>query len=211
MQPVNSELVAIQNEIRASFNWNLSDDIDSAMELSKVMNPKPTIKLNGHVVVIGANAPANYAPIHPAIVADGAIGAVSDYTNVALLVSDGDGFPYLEKAINANIPICLHAHGDNRKQWKKVLDLIGPNYPILLTHQTPNEIENMSNPGGFTDGDRAVCIAYALGATSVELVGFSIREVGPWSGITDTKRKLIKLEWMNKVLQILGFGDLGER
>ena len=210
MQPVNSELVAIQDEIRAAFNWELSDDIDSALELSKIVNPKPTIELNGHVVVIGANAPASYSPAHPAIVADGAIGAVLDYSNVKLLVSDGDGFPYIEKAINAEIPICLHAHGDNRKQWKKVLDITGSNYPILLTHQTPIDIENMSNPGGFTDGDRAVCIAYALGATSVELVGFSTREVGPWSGITDTKRKLMKLMWMNKILQKLGFGDLDE-
>jgi uncharacterized Rossmann fold enzyme len=210
MQPVNSELVAIQDEIRAAFNWELSDDIDSALELSKIDNPKPTIELNGHVVVIGANAPANYVPVHPAIVADGAIGAVSDFSNVKLLVSDGDGFPYIEKAIDANIPLCLHAHGDNHEQWRKVLNKTGPNYPILLTHQTPIEIQNMSNPGGFTDGDRAVCIAYALGATSVELVGFSTQEVGPWSGVTDTKRKLMKLVWMNKVIQILGFGDLGE-
>ena len=61
----------------------------------------------------------------------------------------------------------------------------------------------MANPGGFTDGDRAVCIAFALGAESVTLVGFSTSEVGSWSGVTDTKRKLIKLKWMSKVLQLL--------
>jgi uncharacterized Rossmann fold enzyme len=61
----------------------------------------------------------------------------------------------------------------------------------------------MHNPGGFTDGDRAVCIAFALGADEVELVGFSIDEVGIWSGVTDKKRKLMKLKWMNKVLKLL--------
>ena len=42
-----------------------------------------------------------------------------------------------------------------------------------------------------------------LGATDVDLVGFSTRDVGQWSGVTDKKRKLIKLKWMNKVLNIL--------
>ena len=41
---------------------------------------------------------------------------------------------------------------------------------LILTHQTPLEIEGMYNPGGFTDGDRAVCIALALGAENIELL-----------------------------------------
>ena len=65
------------------------------------------------------------------------------------------------------------------------------------------KIGGMHNPGGFTDGDRAVCIAFALGANEVELVGFSTDDVGQWSGVTDKKRKLIKLQWMNRVLNIL--------
>jgi uncharacterized Rossmann fold enzyme len=48
-----------------------------------------------------------------------------------------------------------------------------------------------------------VCIAFALGAEEVELAGFSIDEVGVWSGVTDKKRKLMKLKWMNKVLKLL--------
>ena len=72
-----------------------------------------------------------------------------------------------------------------------------------MTHQTPGNIEGMYNPGGFTDGDRAVCIALALGASEIELVGFSVKEVGAWSGVTDEKRKLIKLKWMNRVLKML--------
>ena len=46
-------------------------------------------------------------------------------------------------------------------------------------------------------------MAFALGAKEVELVGFSTEDVGRWSGVTDKKRKLIKLKWMSKVLQIL--------
>ena len=192
MRPVDDRLVTIQDEIRTSFNWDISEDIESAQNLANSCgNPKPEIHFSGIVTVVGANAPPNFIPTNPTIVADGAIGAINDYSMVHLLVSDGDGFPYIQNAIDARIPICLHAHGD---------------YPILLTHQTPLTIENMSNPGGFTDGDRAVCIAFALGADSVELVGFSTKEVGPWSGVTDSKRKLIKLKWMSKVLQMLNLG-----
>tara|TARA_Y100000287_G_C14158547_1_gene323488 strand:+ start:236 stop:874 length:639 start_codon:yes stop_codon:yes gene_type:complete len=207
MRPVDDRLVTIQDEIRTSFNWEISEDIESAQNLANSCgNPKPEIHFSGIVTVVGANAPPNFIPTNPTIVADGAIGAINDYSMVHLLVSDGDGFPYIQNAIDARIPICLHAHGHNQEEWEKVLHLAGEDYPILLTHQTPLTIENMSNPGGFTDGDRAVCIAFALGADSVELVGFSTKEVGPWSGVTDSKRKLIKLKWMSKVLQMLNLG-----
>ena len=152
---------------------------------------------------MGAAAPANFVPHHPTIVADGAIGALEDYSKVVLIVSDGDGTPFIERALNQGIPICLHAHGDNVESWKNILSISGDEQQIILTHQTPYEIEGMFNPGGFTDGDRAVCIAFALGANEVELVGFTTSEVGAWSGITDEKRKLIKLKWMNKVLRLL--------
>ena len=138
--------------------------------------------------------------------ADGAIGAIADLSSVALIVTDGDGTPHIEKALNKGIPICLHAHGDNIESWSRILSKIDNEQEVLLTHQTPGEIDGMYNPGGFTDGDRAVCIAFALGASEVKLVGFSTDEVGQWSGVTDEKRKIIKLQWMNKVLNILSLG-----
>ena len=65
------------------------------------------------------------------------------------------------------------------------------------------DYQTFSTENESRHGDRAVCIAFALGASEVKLVGFSTDEVGQWSGVTDEKRKLIKLKWMNKVLQIL--------
>ncbi len=204
MQPVNQELVSIQDAVRESFGWSLESDFESAIKLlGACQNPTSNLSLEGKVVVVGAAAPANYIPTLPTIVADGAVGALANYSNVVLIVSDGDGMPHLEHALNKGIPICLHAHGDNIEDWENVLSLIDENQEIILTHQTPNNIEGMYNPGGFTDGDRAVCIAFALGAEEVELIGFSTNEVGPWSGVTDEKRKLIKLKWMNKVLRLL--------
>lgn len=204
MKPVNHDLILIQDEIRESFGWGLESDYESAKSLvSQCNNPTPSLHFESKVTVVGAAAPPDIVPDYPAIVADGAIGAISDLSRVALIVTDGDGTPHLEKALNKGIPICLHAHGDNQDSWARILSIIDKNQEVLLTHQTPYEIDGMYNPGGFTDGDRAVCIAFALGATEVELVGFSINDVGQWSGVTDEKRKLIKLKWMSRVLQIL--------
>ena len=203
MEPVDQRLILIQDEIRESFGWDIDSDYASAKSLShSCKNPTVSLKFDSTVTVVGAAAEPGIVPSNPTIAADGAIGAIADLSKVALIVTDGDGGPYLEKALNRGIPICLHAHGDNVDAWNEVLSIINEDQEVILTHQTPKKIEGMHNPGGFTDGDRAVCIAFALGAKEVELIGFSTKDVGQWSGVTDKKRKLIKLKWMNKVLQI---------
>ena len=204
MKAIDEELIFIQDEIRESFGWSLDSDIDSAKLLvSKCKNSEPNVRFEGKVTVVGAAAEPGVKTQFPTVVADGAIGAIADLSSVALIVTDGDGTPHIEKALNKGIPICLHAHGDNVESWNDILSLIDDEQEIYLTHQTPMTIGGMHNPGGFTDGDRAVCIAFALGANEVELVGFSTDDVGQWSGVTDKKRKLIKLQWMSKVLNIL--------
>ena len=204
MKAVDHDLILIQDEIRESFNWSLESDYESALQLVKAChNPNAAVHLDGKVTVVGAAVAPGFSPTNPTIVADGAIGAINDLSKVVLIVTDGDGTPYLEKALNKGIPICLHAHGDNSEDWKKLLGTINSEQEIMLTHQTPYSIPGMHNPGGFTDGDRAVCVALALGAKEIELVGFSVDEVGIWSGVTDKKRKLMKLKWMNRVLTLL--------
>ena len=204
MKAVNEDLILIQDEIRESFGWGLDSDVESAeLLVSKCKNSEPNLRFEGKVTVVGAAAEPGVKSQYPIVVADGAIGAIEDLSTVALIVTDGDGTPHIERALNKGIPICLHAHGDNVESWSKILSQINERQEVFLTHQTPREIDGMYNPGGFTDGDRAVCIAFALGATEVELVGFSTDDVGQWSGVTDKKRKLIKLQWMRRVLNIL--------
>jgi uncharacterized Rossmann fold enzyme len=67
----------------------------------------------------------------------------------------------------------------------------------------------MENFGGFTDGDRAVCLVLALGVHrhNISLVGFSTTSIGEWSGQTNPVRKLEKLEWMVKILQMLELSE----
>ena len=114
------------------------------------------------------------------------------------------------QAMKRGIPIILHAHGDNTAEWSELLTFSSARRtppPIVLTHQTPEPIEGMHNPGGFTDGDRAVCFARALGVSRerIKLLGTRTDLVGAWSGATDPERKLVKLQWMAKGLQHLGF------
>ncbi len=149
------------------------------------------------------------------IAADGAVGVLneSEYPGIAwdsllCIVSDGDGeMADLMKAAQKGVPFVLHAHGDNVKQWIELLEvLILHNTPLILTHQTPENLQEMHNPGGFTDGDRAVCFALSqnVAIEQIHLRGFRTDSIGRWTGRTNPERKMRKLEWMSRVLDIAG-------
>ena len=153
------------------------------------------------------------------IAADGATGVLSTlpdslaeraWSRLACVVSDADGGEGTVAAVKRGIPMILHAHGDNIDAWTELLALASSRRtppPIVLTHQTPESIAGMHNPGGFTDGDRAACFARALGVPRerIRLLGTRTDIVGEWSGSSDPEQKLLKLQWMAKVLQYLGF------
>lgn len=151
------------------------------------------------------------------IVADGAAGVFSllpdtsaerAWSRLLFMVSDADGGDGTIQAARRGKTIFLHAHGDNREDWKKLLDIsieASSPPPLVLTHQTPEEIPGMHNPGGFTDGDRAACIALSLGVPvdRITLLGTNTEEVGRWSGTTVRSTKLEKLKWMGRILRLL--------
>jgi hypothetical protein len=150
--------------------------------------------------------------------ADGAVGVLQDlpetiadraWSRLVCVVSDGDGGPGTLAAVKRGVPFILHSHGDNEKSWRSLLKLAentATPSPLVLTHQTPNQIDGMHNPGGFTDGDRAVCFLIALGldAERIKMLGTRSDIVGKWSGATDPERKLVKLQWMDRVIRMLG-------
>ena len=152
------------------------------------------------------------------VAADGAVGVLSSlsesiseraWARLVCIVSDADGGEGTIEAVKRGIPVILHAHGDNFESWKTLLDTASRNsFPprLVLTHQTPGEINGMYNPGGFTDGDRAICFLLALGVPieKISLLGTRTDIVGKWSGVTKPAEKIIKLEWMAKVLDIIG-------
>ena len=174
----------------------------------------------GPITVIGAAAEASdiRAAIqdgHRIIAADGAVGVLTEveFPNLAwdallCIVSDADGeSEHLAMAAERKIPFVLHAHGDNVDNWANLLDILHAySTPLILTHQTPKPIQGMLNPGGFTDGDRAVCFALAMNVppSQITLRGFRTDIIGRWTGATHPERKMRKLEWMARVLEIAG-------
>ena len=152
------------------------------------------------------------------IAADGAAGAISllpkttaerAWSRLAFIVSDADGGEGTIEAVNRGKTVFLHAHGDNENDWRALLEIAknAPTPPpLILTHQTNGEIAGMHNPGGFTDGDRAACIAISLGiqVERITMLGTNTEKVGRWSGTTEKEKKLVKLKWMETILQALG-------
>ena len=233
--PPPPPLLAVQDEVRAAFGWSLSDDQRSARALSdRMLSPEPfgvphwsSAAREAHlerlasmcltasrVVVVGAAATveevtAAAGPGTVFVAADGAAGAVPAHLPLIAVVSDLDGGVHLHSAVERGPVVVLHAHGDNRSAWEQHLatwaDLDTPP-PLVLTHQGPDLVAGMHNPGGFTDGDRAVCLLRWMDVPkhALAFVGFALDKVGPWSGVTDPNRKLQKLTWMAEVLHRLG-------
>ena len=55
------------------------------------------------------------------------------------------------------------------------------------------QFPGVHNFGGFTDGDRGVFLADAMGAKSIRLVGFDFEHPNPKDRPAETKKK--KLDW----------------
>jgi hypothetical protein len=84
--------------------------------------------------------------------------------------------------------LVLHAHGDNIERVKSLI----PKVDAFVGTTQSIPFDRIYNFGGFTDGDRAVCIAKEMGAKSIQLIGFDFERA---SGV---KRK--KLEWAKRIL-----------
>ena len=176
--------------------------------------------ISGPITILGAAAEAGdvrdaILAGHRLIAADGSVGVLTEaefpdvaWNSLLCVVSDGDGDrAHLAMAAERKIPFVLHAHGDNQNQWMELLDVLHLyNTPIILTHQTPSNLAGMVNPGGFTDGDRAVCFALAMNASNNQLTlrGFRTDKIGRWTGSTVPERKMRKLEWMKRIIEIAG-------
>ncbi len=233
LNPAQHGLLSLQDEVRDAFGWSEEADALSASDMSKLFQKeapygrrewvmtsrqsalstlKQSICSAKRLVVVGAGSESVSVNDYPQalfVAADGAVGAVDDLTRVLCVVSDGDGAEHLERAAQAGVHIVLHAHGDNHDVWMRLVEAwsqLERTPPLTLTHQSNVELEGMHNPGGFTDGDRALCFIHALGRSleEIECVGFRTDVVGPWSGTTNPERKKRKLAWMEESMRRLG-------
>ena len=232
------ELLAVQSTVRDYFGWDYQADLTSAIEMGSMMRDSQPygvplwalenrnssmsllakrLKSAKKIVIVGASVEEIDVGLlddeeSVIIAADGSVGAVAGYSNLVCVVTDFDGTPHINKVADNGPVFVAHAHGDNYQRWKELLGrwskLASPPR-LILTHQVTEQIEGLENFGGFTDGDRAVCLALALGVNlqDITLVGFSTTKVGKWSGQTNPERKLEKLDWMLKVLEIIGLSN----
>lgn len=115
---------------------------------------------------------------------------------VDAVFTDLDGATDTFPAMNAEGTIMVvHAHGDNiplLHRW--VPRFTGP--VVGTTQAAP--VDGLHNFGGFSDGDRAVFAAHALGARDVRLVGFDLDD----PRVDPMKRG--KLRWARRLLAALG-------
>ena len=88
-------------------------------------------------------------------------------------------------------PVAVHAHGDNVPAIREIVPDCGD---ALLPTTQAEPRGPVSNPGGFTDGDRAAFLADHFGAAHLSFVGWDFDD--PTVGAVKAK----KLEWAKRLL-----------
>ena len=196
----------LYQEICDYFSFSPVDDEHAAQVLSSLTTSDATPRLSrlikGKQITVCGNAPGlsrELEKISGVIVAADAAGGVL-YKNGILpdvIVTDLDGID--EDALEMNQKgtiLVVHAHGDNIPRIQSWVPKITG--PLVCTTQG-RPFGHLYNFGGFTDGDRAVFLAYAMDAREVHLVGFDLDD----PEVTPMKKG--KLLWAKRLLSILGY------
>ncbi len=131
------------------------------------------------------------------IAADGAANRLyAEGIRPAAIVTDLDGATEAFTEMNREgTVIVVHAHGDNRDLLRFWVPLFPG--PLVGTTQA-RPFDGIHNFGGFSDGDRAVFLAHALGATEVILAGFLLDD----TAVNPVKRD--KLRFARELLRLAG-------
>jgi len=122
-----------------------------------------------------------------------------------LIVTDFDGkIKDQILALEQRSILIVHSHGDNLNTLRKYLPELVSGSFIITTQIKP--LPGSSNFLGFTDGDRAVCLATMMSAKRIFLLGFDLSSsVGSYSkpfqlDSTQRERKIKKFEIAKSVV-----------
>jgi uncharacterized Rossmann fold enzyme len=197
----------IYDEILADMGYSRREDERSAQELAKILRRVGSISLvqlrksiAGERIVVTGGAlrqeDVNSIPRFRIIATGQSIPLLQrNGRSSAVLVTDLDGDLKSQKVECRKGAIAVvHAHGNNIDLQEEVEDFKGK---LVGTCQC-RPVLPLYNFGGFTDGDRAVALALAMGATKVLLAGFRFDEPMP---NTESKRK--KLVWAKRIIDLL--------
>lgn len=158
------------------------------------------------VVIVGpaladASWPERLPADAPVLVSDDAVHHVMPVLRPLAIVTDLDGdLPAHAAASALEVPLFVHAHGDNGDVIAGHLDHLRG--PLLGTTQVEPR-GRVHNFGGFTDGDRAACLAAHAGAARLTLVGFDFDAPVAKPG-RDAATKARKLAWAQRIIAGLG-------
>lgn len=174
--------------ILAHFSFDRAKDEEAAVLLSSLLSRDDLGLLDGLIrgktVTVCGNGPSLTGELDrirgTAIAADGAANRLIAYgIRPAVIVTDLDGATDAFISMNREgTVIVVHAHGDNMDLLRRWV----PRFPGLLVGTTQSRpFDCIHNFGGFSDGDRAVFLAEALGASEVVIAGFDLDDptVGP--------------------------------
>ena len=181
-------------EILEDFGFSRENDEESAKLLDEILSVEGCLTLEdlkGYVdfsdkfIVFGAGPSLkehvkflkeNYdLKDYVLVSADGATTAlVEEKIAPDIVATDLDG--NLDDILLANFRganVVIHAHGDNIDKIAKLT----PFFTSVLGTTQAQPVGNLYNFGGFTDGDRALFLAVALGASEITLAGMDFGDV----------------------------------
>ena len=181
-------------EILDDFGFSRENDEESAKLLDEILSTEGCLTLNDLAEIVGFSDKYIVFGAGPSIkehirmlkkdydlkdyvlvAADGATTAPIEERIVPdIVATDLDG--NIDDILLANLRganIVIHAHGDN---IEKIATMSSFFNNVLGTTQA-QPVGNLYNFGGFTDGDRAIFLAVALGASEITLAGMDFGDI----------------------------------
>jgi hypothetical protein len=193
-------------EICDYFSFDRKKDEEAAHLLASLMHcdglPFLEALSRGKTVTVCGNAPSlrrETEMVSGSIFAADAAAEVlvSQGIRPDAIFTDLDGATDLFPDLNRTGTILVvHAHGDNiplLRYWVPRFE-----GPVIATTQSA-PFARVYNFGGFTDGDRAVFAAHALGAERIRIIGFDLDD----QDVDPVKRG--KLYWARRLLAVIGY------
>jgi uncharacterized Rossmann fold enzyme len=192
-------------KILAYFGFDRAGDEEAARLLALLLDrddlPRLAALADGREVTVCGNAPClagQLGQVRGTVFAADAAAEVLDRGGIRpdAIFTDLDGATDLFIDLNRQgTVIVVHAHGDNMPLLRHWVPRFSG--PLVATTQA-GPLPHVHNFGGFTDGDRAVFAAHALGAASVTILGFDLDD----ANVDPLKRG--KLFWARQLLALIG-------
>ncbi len=205
-----SEWEPIYTQIAAEFGYSPEKDDATASLLDSLVDDRRRIdegalgsRIGAEVTICGDGPNLDqdldcFSPRGTLFAADGATAKLMRrriWPDVIVTDLDGEIEPQLV-ANESGAVIVVLGHGDNAEAIREIMPrATGPIVPT--TQVRPHG--NLSNFGGFTDGDRAVEMARHFGARKVNLIGFDFGNPTHKKG-RDVGTKARKLAWAKRLI-----------